>query len=130
MEGISDIKIIGLDDRRPPRIRPEPYIDVIFKLSHKAPPEWCRDFNGLLAKHPTSPKIKDSEGLYIEAWVRTPDEIPILLDTLKKKINECSTIYIERIEAAFRSQQTDTSSADENSGEQGQLNKILAELNF
>ena len=37
MEGISDLKIIGTDERRPPIIRKEPYIDVFFKLSHQAP---------------------------------------------------------------------------------------------
>ena len=31
MEGISDIKIIGIDEKRPPKIRKEPYIDLVFK---------------------------------------------------------------------------------------------------
>ena len=73
MEGISDIKITGIDEKRPPVIRKEPYIDIFFKLSHQAPADWCKDFNALLSNHPTAPKIKEKEGLYIEGWVRTAD---------------------------------------------------------
>lgn len=130
MEGISDIKISGIDDRRPPRIRKAPYIDIIFKLSHKAPPDWCNDFNALLSKHPTSPKIKESEGLYIEAWVRTPDEIIALLETLKTKIAECTQAYIERIEQSARNADNDSLALSQESGEQGRLNKIIASLDF
>jgi hypothetical protein len=130
VEGISDIRIVGLDEKRPPRIRPEPYIDVVFKLSHQAPTDWCRDFNNLLSKYPASPKIKDSEGLYIEAWVRKPDEIVTLLDTLKAKIKQCSDDYIERIEALARDKNSSNQAHLEESGEQGRLNRILAELDY
>ena len=44
MEGISDIKICGIDETRPPMIKKEPYIDLNFKLIHKAPKDWCNDF--------------------------------------------------------------------------------------
>lgn len=88
MEGISDLRIIGIDEKRPPKIRKEPYIDVIFKLSHQAPGDWCDDFNALLAKHPATPKIKEKEGLYIEAWVRSPDEIVAFLELLNAKVSD------------------------------------------
>lgn len=130
MEGISDIQIVGLDETRPPRIRKEPYIDIVFKLSHEAPTDWCRDFNNLLAKHPTSPKIRDPKGLFIESWVRKPDEIVALLDTIKAKIKECSDTYIERIEALARDKSNNNQMISEESGEQGRLNKILAGLNY
>lgn len=130
MEGISDIKIVGIDERRPPVIRKQPYIDIYFKLSHQAPADWCKDFNGLLSRHPGRPKIKENEGMYIEAWVKTPDDIPPFLDLLKGKIKECSQQYIERIElAARRSDDANANLAGE-SGEQGRLNRIIAGLDF
>ncbi len=131
MEGISDIKIVGIDEKRPPIIRKEPYIDIFFKLSHQAPLDWCKDFNALLSKHPTTPKIKEKEGLYIEAWVRSPDEIVALLKQLKNTVAECSRRYIERVELSMRnSNDANTLLARQGSGEQGRLNRIIAELDF
>ena len=69
MEGISDIKIIGVDETRPPIIRKEPYIDIFFKLSHQAPSDWCSDFNSLKAKHPSCEKIK-KKAEYVNLSVR------------------------------------------------------------
>lgn len=131
MDGISDIRITGVDETRPPIIRKEPYIDIFFKLSHQAPIEWCKDFNALLAKHPTAPKIREKEGLFIEAWVRSPDEIVSLLDRLKETVTECSRLYIERIEQLRRDANRENSLlAQQESGEQGRLNKIIASLDF
>lgn len=130
MEGITDIRIIGLDERRPPRIRKEPYVDICFKLSHKAPADWCRDFNGLLLKHPTSPKIKESEGLYIEAWVRQPDQIAPLLTLLKTKVKECNQQYIERIEERGRVTDGENLALSQEEGKQGELNRIIESLDF
>lgn len=130
MEGISDIRIIGIDEKRPPRIRKEPYIDLFFKLSHKVPEDWCHDFNALLSKHPGKPRIKDKEGLFIDSWVKTPDDIAPFLTLLKDKIAECNINYIERIEASVRNADKDNESVAEESGEQGRLNKIIASLDF
>ena len=131
MEGISDIRIIGIDETRPPIIRKEPYIDIFFKLSHQAPQEWCKDFNALLSKHPSTPKIKEKEGLFIETWVRTPDEIIALLERLKQTVTECNKLYIERIEKLRRNAENENALlAQQGSGEQGRLNKIIAALDF
>ena len=130
MEGISDIRIIGIDEKRPPRIRKEPYIDLFFKLSHKGPVDWCNDFNALMSKHPGKPRIKEKEGLFIDAWVKSPDDIAPFLELLKEKITECSRHYIERIEASIRNADRDNESVKDDSGEQGRLNKIIAELVF
>lgn len=130
MEGISDIKIIGIDEKRPPIMRNEPYIDLIFKLSHKAPADWCKDFNSLMSKHPGSPKIKLPEGLFIESWVKTPDAIVDYLEQLKLKVAQCSASYIERIEQSARdNKQPDPSLAEKDSA-QARLNKIIAALVF
>jgi hypothetical protein len=131
VEGISDIKITGIDEKRPPVIRKEPYIDIFFKLSHQAPADWCKDFNALLSKHPTTPKIKEKEGLYIEGWVRTADEIVAFLEQLKEKVAECNRLYIERIELSLRnSNEANTLLAQQGDGEQGRLNRIIAALIF
>lgn len=130
MEGISDIKIIGIDETRPPKIRKEPYIDIVFKLSHQAPADWCRDFNGLMTSHPCSPKIKEAEGLYIETWVRTPDEISDFFELLKENIAACTDEYIERIERTLRNADDANATSSEEDGEQGRLNRIIESLNY
>ena len=130
MEGISDIKIISLDEMRPPVIRKEPYIDLFFKLSHQAPSEWCRDFNNLLADHVSKSNIKEKEGLYVESWVRTPDEIVDVLEHIKAAVETCTREFIERKELSARDAGDASISNSEASGEQGRLNRILASLNF
>ena len=130
MEGISDIKIIGIDEKRPPVITKAPYIDLFFKLSHKAPEDWCKDFNALVSKYPGTPKLNEKVGLYIESWVKTPDDIVDYLEQLKAKVAQCSKEYIQRIELATRNAQDANDSISEGTGEQGRLNKIIASLNF
>lgn len=131
MEGISDIKIVGIDDKRPPVIRKSPYIDIYFKLSHKAPEDWCNDFNALLSKLYNSPKINQKEGLYIEVWVRKADEIVAMLDLLKEKVEECSKKYIERVELLTKNALEENAAlAKNNVGEQGHLNRIISSLEF
>jgi hypothetical protein len=130
MEGISDIKIIGIDEKRPPVINSAPYIDLFFKLSHQAPLDWCTEFNALVSKHPGSPKIKKNEGLYIESWVKTPDMITDYLEQLKTKVTLCSDMYIERIEQAARDTSSNDVSGVAEDSPQGRLNKIIAELVF
>lgn len=131
MEGISDIRIIGIDEKRPPRIRKEPYIDLFFELSIKPPADWNRDFKEMLANHPAKPKIDDKDGRFINAWVRKPDEIASLLELLKKAVAKCSRDYIERIEASVRNaSDADADMVREETGEQGRLNKIVASLEF
>lgn len=130
MEGISDLKIIGIDEKRPPAIRKEPYIDIFFKLSHQAPADWCNDFNALLRKHPTTPRIEEKEGLYIEGWVKTPDDIVAFLTVLKAKVEDCNRQYIERINLSANNADAENEALTQESGEQGRLNKIIATLDF
>lgn len=131
MEGISDICIVGIDEKRPPRILKEPYINLFFKLSHKIPADWANDFNLSLSNHPTKPKVSEKEGLFINAWVRKPDEIAPLLELLKKKIVECNLKYIERAEKAARGiSGANSSNSNEVSSEQARLNQIIANLIF
>lgn len=130
MEGISDIRITGIDERRPPRIRKEPYIDLIFRLAHKAPADWCRDFNDLLSKNEYAPKISLDEGLYIETWVRSTDEISAHFQLLKDTVTQCTARYIEKIEASEQNRSDDNDLLQKEEGAQGRLNRIIAGLDF
>jgi uncharacterized protein (DUF2344 family) len=129
MESIQDLKIAGIDEKRPPKIRKEPYIDLVFKLNQKAPKKWCSDFNNLLSQNKFSAKINIEEGVYIEAWVRKPDEIVNLLEGLKKTVAKCTKDFLAAILAETASKTSD-GSAQEAEGEQGRLNRIIAGLNF
>ncbi len=129
MEGISDIRISGIDESRPPRIRKEPYINLFFTLNHKAPAKWCDTFNTLVAKRKYPVKIDPDEGEYVETWVRKPDEIEPLVDALKETVTHTTEEYIARIAAENRAA-AEKEVDPENEGEQGRLNRILAGLNF
>ena len=131
MEGISDIKIIGLDEARMPRILKEPYINLYFKLSHQAPKRWCDLFNDQVAKGDYTIKIDPLKGEFIETWVRKPDEVQAVLTALKLAVRNCIETYISRIRA-----ETDANAAlgahakSQDEGEQGRLNRIIESLNF
>ena len=129
MEGISDIRIIGIDETRPPRILKEPYINLYFKLTHKAPKEWCDDYNSLVAKKAFPAKIDPQVGLFIDTWVRKPEEIELAFEGLKEAVVICNDAYIAHIRAAAAAA---ANSGDklEDEGEQGQLNRIIAKLKF
>lgn len=130
MEGISDIRITGIDEKRPPRIRRDPYIDLCFRLSHKAPVDWCQDFTDHLSKMAFPAKIDTKECLYIETWVRTLDEIVGQVQMLKKAVADCNMRYIEKIAATERDRDGDIDALSKEAGPQGQLNRIIAGLDF
>ncbi len=129
MEGISDIRISGIDEVRPPRIRKEPYINLYFKLVHKAPKEWCEDYNRLVSKKKFPAKVDPLVGLFIDTWVRKPEEIEPAFEELKEAVRVCNDEYIARIRAEAAAA---ANSGDElgDEGEQGRLNRIIAGLKF
>lgn len=129
MEGISDIRISGIDQTRPPLIRKEPYINLYFKLNHKAPAKWCDDFNNLFSRGNYPVKIDPVDGIFIETWVRKPEEIEPVLKTLKEAVKVATKTYIVRVEAeALAAVAKGANPGDE--GEQGRLNRIIAGLDF
>ena len=129
MEGISDIRISSIDEMRPPRIHKEPYINLYFKLTHKAPKKWCEDFNHLVSKGDYPVKIEANTGLFIETWVRKPEEIEKALASLKSAVSTCKEEYIARVLAETNAA-AEMGDVLEETGEQGRLNKIIAGLNF
>lgn len=130
MEGISNIRIVAVDAKRPPVIRKEPYIDIVFALSHQVPKAWSEEFNGLVAKKEFSASIRVDEGLYIETWVRSPDEVVANFDFLKRMVAECTSQYIAKIELSRGKQDAENAATNASLGEQGRLNAIVASLDF
>ena len=130
MDGISDIRIAGIDEKRPPRMRREPYIDLVFRLTHKAPIDWCHDFIRSQAGIEYQSTINLEDCLFIETWVRTPGEIAGHLQTLKEMVAACNARYIERIEATRRDQDSNIDNLRSEEGPQGALNRIIAGLDF
>jgi hypothetical protein len=130
MQGISDIKIIGIDAKRPPRVRKEPYIDLFFQLSLQAPKDWCDDFNMLAGKLDPAIRVEKNEGLFIETYVRDMNHIAEHLEIVKKKIIDCNEKYIERIGQHDSAAMKKNASLLGDGGEQGKLNKIIATLDF
>ncbi|MBN1377732.1 MAG: hypothetical protein JXA04_00695 [Gammaproteobacteria bacterium] len=130
MKNIKDLRIIGIDSARPPKIRAEPYIDLVFRLSDKANKEWCQDFNMIFARADYSVKIDTVECLYIETWVRTMNEIPGHLEMLKEKVSECNQKYYDREVARSQASMSILNDIAGEQGAQGLLNDILAKLNY
>jgi hypothetical protein len=130
LEKISDIRIVGLDEQRPPRVRKEPYIDLFFMLSHQAPKKWCEDFNKLSKDLVPPVKIDESKGIFIDAYVRDMNHIPAHLEKIKKKITTCNEQYIESIRQRELAEAAKNTSLYGAAGEQGKLNTIIAALKF
>ncbi len=130
MQSISDIHMIGMNPLKPPRVRKEPYIDLSFKLNEVAPPNWCEDFNNLVGKESRPARIDPSNGLFIETWVRKPEDVQAQFDMLKEAIQRCSEEYIRKLEAAQRAAAQASPDALGEGGEQGKLNRIIEQLDW
>lgn len=130
MEGISDIKIDGIDENRPPSAKYPKYINLYFRFNHKVPEPWCITFNDMMAKHTSKPKIVPEEGLYIETWVQNKEQIAPHLKQLKSAVKECIGLYIKKIEMERQAANTQTGEAVEENSPQAELNRIVMELNF
>lgn len=130
MEGISDIRIEGIDENRPPSAKHAQYINLYFRLNHKVPEPWCSMFNDLMAKHPSKPKVLPTEGLYVETWVQKPEHIAPHLEQLKAAISNCSQLYIEKLERDRQASSKQPGEKVEDNSPQARLNRIVEALNF
>jgi len=130
MSDIKDIKVIGFDNDRPPRIRKEAYIDLYFQLSQKAPLDWCEDFNALGRKVNPSPKIDKNKGLHIETYVNNMSLIAQQLASVKALLLECNQQYQQKIDEKARIQAASNASLQGQDGEQFKLNQIVDALSF
>lgn len=130
MTTINQIKLIGIDEERPPLMRKEAYIDLFFKLSQKAPQDWCEDLNKMGHQVEPSFKIDKANGSIVETWTRDMDQIPQQLEKIKKKIKECNEQYLERLRLKVISDAAKTVSANGQDSKQAKLDLIIATLNF
>ncbi len=130
MSDINDIKVIGFDNDRPPRIRKEAYIDLYFQLSQKAPLDWCEDFNALGRKVNPSPKIDKNKGLHIETYVNNMSLIAQQLASVKALLLECNQQYQQKIDEKARILAASNASLQGQDGEQFKLNQIVDALSF
>ena len=130
MQNIDDIKIVSIDNEHPPIIRKEAYIDLFFKLSEKAPLEWCEDFNALGRQIDPGVKIDKTVGLCVEAWVKDMSQIAPHLEKIKQKILDCNEQYIEKARQKQLALLAAKTEAVGTNSEQFKLNEIIADLKF
>jgi len=129
MENVRDLKIVGLDESRPPTIRKEPYIELYFKLNHQAPKDWILDFNNQMKDAAYPVKIKPDNGKVVETWVRNVDEITQFVEKIKTAVSHCSKVYIEKIEMRTRTSEAKKAGATVSEA-QMHLNNVIANLKF
>jgi capsid protein len=127
---INQIKLIGIDEERPPLMRKEAYIDLFFKLSQKAPQDWCEDLNKLGHQVEPSFKIDTLKGDIVETWTRDMNLIPQQVEKIKEKIKECNKQYVERLRLKVISDAARTASPTGHDSQQAELNLIIATLDF
>lgn len=130
MTDINSIKVVGIDEARPPMVRKENYIDLFFKLSMKAPGDWCENFNKLGHQFTPPAKITPVKGLIIETYVHDMDQIQKQLDNIKNKITQCNEEYLEKERQkilALAAKRTDLAGSN---ARQNKLNEIIAGLNY
>jgi hypothetical protein len=124
----NTIKIVGIDQQRPPRVRKEAYIDLVLKLSDKAPSDWIDLFDTLGRHMDPAVKMEKATGTCIMAWVRTMDDIPAHFDKIKQTVQTCNLQYEEQLQQKLAAAQISSESAA--SQQQARLNAIIAALNF
>lgn len=122
------LRIIGIDQARPPQLRKESYIDVVFKLSDNAPEAWIDIFNALGRRLDPAVKMDKAAADCIMAWVRTMDDIPAHFDKIKQKVEDSNKQYEEDIQQKLLAAQNYRESAA--SQQQTKLNDIIASLDF
>ncbi|MCB1646100.1 MAG: hypothetical protein KDI36_11640 [Pseudomonadales bacterium] len=131
MEDITQLHIIGLDPERPPQILNYPCIYLYFQLSQQAPKEWCENLNSLVAKWTFPVEIKPEEGVFIETWVRKPEEIARQLQKIQALIPEVTGNYEELLRKQAGIKEIPGGSVEVYVSEaQRALNSIVAALKF
>ena len=75
-------------------------------------------------------RINNSDGVFIEAYVRDMNQIPVHLTRIKKKITACNEQYIEGIRLKELAAAEKNASLHQEDGEQRKLNSIVAALKF
>ena len=130
MSTFEEIRISGIDEARPPKVRKESYIDLHFRLSRQVPEDWCEDFNVFGRRINPSAKIDKNSCLTIDTYVNDMDKIPLQLIELKEAVEECNRQYLDKIRQRELAQAAANSALQGEGGEQQRLNMIIAGLDF
>lgn len=130
MSSFEEVKITGLDSDRPPQVRKESYIDLFFKLSTKAPPDWCEDFNVLGRQLSPAAKIGKATTDCIDTYVNNMEKIPFQLNEIKQTVKDCNEQYLEKIKQKAIALAASNTALQGQGGEQDKLNQIIASLAF
>ena len=130
MEDVSSLKIMGMDNARPTILSSAPYIELVFKLSHKAPVTWCQDFNLMFDRYKYSVRVDVDKGVFIETWVRNMEEIGAHFELLKTKVAESNLLYVNKQTAIEMALVGKTDNVTAAQGEQLRFNAIISELKF
>ena len=130
MNGFDEIRISGVDDTRPPKLRKEGYIDLHFTLSRQVPEEWCEDFNAIGCRISPSAKIDKNSCLTIDTYVNDMDRIVAQLAELKEAVGDCNRQYAEKLQQRELALAAENAALQGEGGEQQRLNSIIATLEF
>ena len=130
MTQFNEIKIIGIDTNRPPRVRKEAYIDLFYQLSEDAPEEWCEDFAGFGRQVNPLAKIDKIKPTFISTYVNDMDSIPRHFEQLKQAVVNCNTQYLEKLRQREQALARENAAAREQGGQQFKLDEIIASLDF
>ena len=130
MTTFNEIKIIGFDANRPPRVRKEAYIDLFYQLSDDAPEEWCEDFESYGRQVNPLAKVDKSNRGFINTYVNNMDVIPKHFGDLKQAVADCNAQFMEKLSQREAAQAAANANLREQGGEQFKLNEIVAALDF
>ncbi len=130
MTTFNEIKIIGIDANRPPRVRKEAYIDLFYQLSEDAPEEWSEDFDSFGRQVNPLAKVDKSNRGFINTYVNDMDLIPAHFEQLKQAVADCNAQYLEKLSQRAQALARDNADLREQGGEQFKLNEIIASLDF
>lgn len=130
MTSFNEIKIIGIDANRPPRIRKEAYIDLFYQLSEDAPEEWCEDFNAFGRQVNPMAKVEKGSRCIIGTYVNDIETIPAHFAQVKQAVADCNAQYVEKIRQREIALAKDNANLQEQGGQQFKLNEIIASLDF
>lgn len=130
MTSFNEIKIIGFDEDRLPRVRKEAYIDLFYQLSEEAPEEWCEDFERYGRQiHPPA-KVDKSKRCFINTYINDMNDIPVQFEQLKLAVLECNAQYREKLRQREEALARENANLSMQGGKQYELNEIVASLKF
>ncbi len=130
MSSFEEIKIVGIDPERQPRVRKESYIDLFFRLSTKAPDDWGEEFNALGRQLNPAAKVDKTNNMCIETYVNDMNNIQRHLNEIKQAVQDCNAKHVAKIEKRAADLAASQAALQGEDGAQHHLNQIIAALDF